>query len=333
MIRYLIIGILLLNYSWVMGQLFPNLGGQRAGISTGTFLRTDMSPRSSGMGGAQIALSGDAYANHWNPGAMATLGAPAFALSSVRLPSGLNQSFATGIKPSKNGDEAWGISMMALNSGEMIRRTEFMPGGTGETFYAGYASAGISYSRKLTDMFSFGLNLRYVGEYLELFSAHSAVADIGFLYTTDYKDLRFAVTLHNFGSNSRLGGEINTSGFTEYVIRPDPYALPAVFRMGISMMPYKSALWSWVTTIQVDHPGDNAANIRMGIEGVFKELLFFRGGWKVNVKDQWIPTVGFGIKSRVGKHPLRIDYGVEPHQRLGLIQRLGISFILNTASR
>jgi hypothetical protein len=330
---YIITVYLLMCFSNGEAQLFPNLGGQRAAISSGTFLKTDMSPRSSSMSGAQIALSGDAYAGHWNPGAMASVSSMRFALSSVRLPSGMHQSFAAFVKPSKDGDEAWGISAMAVNSGEMIRRTEFMPSGTGEAFYAGYSSAGVSYSRKLTDMFSFGLSLRYIGEYLEQFSAHTAVADLGFLYTTDFKDLRFAVTLHNFGSNSRLSGDINTSGFADYTIQADPYAMPAVFRMGISMVPIKREMWTWLTTLQVDHPGDNSANIRFGVEGGFRELLFIRGGWKINVKDQWVPTAGVGIRSRVGKHPLLIDYGVEPHQRLGLIQRIGVSFIFNNEVR
>lgn len=325
--------ILLMVANPLAAQLFPNLGGQRAGISAGTFLKTDMSPRSAAMSGAQIALPGDAYASFWNPGAMALVKSFSIAASSTLLPSGMQQSYAAMTKPSKDGDQAWGINAMALNSGEMIRRTEFMPGGTGETFYAGYASAGASYSRKLTDMFSFGLNLRYVGEYLENYSVHTAVADLGFLYTTDYKDLRFAVTLHNFGTDSRLRGNINTSGFADNSIRPDPYAMPAVFQMGISMVPLKTESWSMVTILQVDHPGDNAANIRLGVEGVYKELLFLRGGWKINVKDQWIPTLGLGLKSRIGKHPLLIDYAAEPHQRLGIYQRLGLSFILNQEKR
>jgi hypothetical protein len=331
--RLFLITLLWIAISGASAQLFPNLGGQRAGISAGTFLKTDMSPRSAAMSGAQIALQGDAYSSFWNPGAMATANSLSLAASSTLLSSGMNQSFAAFIKPSKDGDQAWGINAMALSSGEMLRRTEFLPNGTGETFYAGYASAGLSYSRKLTDMFSFGFTLRYVGEYLEQYSAHTGVADVGFLYTTDFKDLRFAVALHNFGSDSRLRGTINTSGFADYSIQPDPYAMPAVFRMGISMVPIQKENWSWVTVLQVDHPGDNAANIRLGVEGIYKKLLFLRGGWKINVKDQWIPTLGLGVKSRMGKHPFMIDYAAEPHQRLGIVQRLGLSFLLNQETR
>ncbi len=316
-----------------LAQLFPNLGGQRAGISAGSFLKIDISPRSAAMSGAQLALPGDGYSAYWNPGAMTSVKSLTVSASSVLLPSGLNQSYAALIKPSKDGDQAWSFSAMGLSAGEMIRRTEFMPEGTGETFYAGYASSGIGYSRRLTDMFSFGVSLRYVGEYLENFAMHTAVADLGFLYTTDFKDLRFAVGLQNFGTDSRLRGPINTSGFADRSIQTDPYAMPAVFRMGISMVPLKTEAWSLLTTVQVDHPGDNAANIRMGVEGAFKNLLFLRGGWKINVKDQWIPTAGIGVKSRMGKHPLLVDYGIEPHQRLGLIQRMGLSFVFNSESR
>lgn len=329
----LILWICLLGSLPLKAQLFPNLGGQRAGISAGSFLKTDISPRSAAMSGAQIALAGDAYAGFWNPGAMAQVKSLSVAASSVLLPNGLSQSYAAVTAPTKDGDQAWNFSAMGLNAGEMKRRTEFMPQGTGETFYAGYVSAGAGYSRKLTDMFSFGLNLRYVGEYLENHQAHTAVADLGFLYTTDFKDLRFAVTLQNFGTDSRLRGTINTSGFADRSIVPDPYAMPAVFRMGISMMPVKKDNFSLLTILQVDHPGDNAANIRMGGEATFRKIFFLRLGWKINVKDQWIPTAGIGLKSRVGKHPLLIDYALDPHQRLGMIQRLGLSFTLNRETR
>jgi hypothetical protein len=264
---------------------------------------------------------------------MALVNSMRIASSATLLPSGMLQSYAACILPSKGGDQTWGINAMALNSGEMVRRTEFMPGGTGETFYAGYASAGATYARKLTDMFSFGLNMRYVGEYLENYTVHTAVADLGFLYNTDYKDLRFAVTFHNFGTNSRIRENINTSGFVDFSAQPDPYAMPAVFRMGISMVPVKQDNWSLVTVLQVDHPADNAANIRCGVEAIYKELFFLRTGWKINVKDQWIPSAGIGLKSRLGKHPLLIDYAAEPHQRLGIIQRIGLSFVLNQETR
>ena len=47
-------------------QLFPVLGGQRAGISTAQFLKIGVGARASAMGEAFIAVSNDASALYWN---------------------------------------------------------------------------------------------------------------------------------------------------------------------------------------------------------------------------------------------------------------------------
>ena len=53
--------------SLAQAQLFPNLGGQRAGISALTFLKMEVSPRAAGLAGANVVLSGDGYSAFVNP--------------------------------------------------------------------------------------------------------------------------------------------------------------------------------------------------------------------------------------------------------------------------
>ena len=48
-------------------QLFPTLGGQRAGISSLQFLKIGVGGRASAMGDAFIAIADDASALYWNP--------------------------------------------------------------------------------------------------------------------------------------------------------------------------------------------------------------------------------------------------------------------------
>jgi long-subunit fatty acid transport protein len=63
----LIILFLLAFQSISFAQLFPTLGGQRAGISTLQFLKIGVGGRATAMGDAFIAVADDASSLYWNP--------------------------------------------------------------------------------------------------------------------------------------------------------------------------------------------------------------------------------------------------------------------------
>ena len=179
-----------------------------------------------------------------------------------------------------------------------------------------------------------GATLKYVNETLAEFSAHAAVIDLGFLYKTDWKDLNFAVVLQNFGTNSRLSGDYDTSeDLTGREISLESYPAPTLFKLGVSMVPWRTEDYALTVAVQLNHPNDGAENIRIGTQFEYKELLFFRLGYKINVPDQTLPTGGLGLRTRVGRHPLVLDYAVDPTRYLGWIHRIGLSFQLNKETR
>lgn len=313
-------------------QLIPNLGGQRTGISSLTFLKNDMSPRAIGMGGFHVGIGGDAYSVFTNPAAMVDVKGLSLASSNQFIIKGLNQSYFSAILPTENGT-AWGMQVTAQTSEKMERRTEFQPGGTGEYFYASSIALGTAYAKTLSDKFSFGLQIKYIQERLAEYIDHTAAIDLGFLYRTDFKDLQFAILLQNFGTNSSLSGD-----FLEMDFNRDNYDLssnsPAtVFKIGMSMRPIESGDHVLITGVQLNHPNDNAENIRLGVEYMYREFLFLRTGYKLNVLGQTLPSFGGGVKTRIGRHPLKIDYAVNPTNFLGIQHSAGISFTLNNTSR
>ncbi|MFN0201811.1 MAG: PorV/PorQ family protein, partial [Bacteroidia bacterium] len=174
-------------------QFFPNLGGQRAGISAFSFLKIDASPRSAAMGGASSCLTGDAFSTFTNPATFAEIQNFTVGFSNTFWAAGTNYSYLSAGGRTKLGNFAG--SMGFLTSGAMPVRTEFQPDGTGEMFYANYYSFGVTYAKKLTDYFSYGATLRVVHEQLAQYAATTGTVDIGFLYRTDYKDLSFAVNV------------------------------------------------------------------------------------------------------------------------------------------
>ncbi len=314
-------------------QLFPNLGGQRAGISALTFLKIGVSPRAEAMGGATVANPGDAYSLQWNPAAITDLEGTGFAASNTFWMAGLHNSYFSVAKPFKKMG-TFGLNVQSLTTGEMERRTETQPDGTGEYFSAYNVAVGLSYARQLTNMFSFGVNAKYVNETLAEFVAHTAVVDLGFTYRLDWKDFRFAVMLQSFGPNSELTARRGETGMHNgQTVETESYPSPTVFSLGFSLAPIDNGTHRLFTSAQLNHPNDNAENVRIGVEYSYDKFLFARAGYKINVDDQPYPTFGAGIRTRIGRHPLHIDYSAMFSDWLGYRQRVGLALVINNASR
>ncbi len=317
----------------VKAQLIPNFGSQRAGLSTLSFLKNDVNPRSAALSGASVGLNGDAYSIYSNPAAMTNMESLTFALSNYTIGAGIQQSFVSGIIPRKDGLGNFGVSLNMLNSGAMDVRTEFQPEGTGEKYYVTNTAFGLSYAQKLSDMFSAGISLKYIHEQIESYTASTVAADVSFLYFTDYKDLKFAVMIQNFGGNSSVdGGELQTT-FNRTNPEPEDYSVPTVFRMGASMVPWKKDNQSLLVALQLNHPNDNAENYRLGLEYEYRELLYLRTGYKINVSGQPFPSFGLGLRYPIGGHPLMINYGINPTEFQGLLHTIGLAFSINKMER
>ena len=313
-------------------QLLPNFGGQRAGLSALSFLKNDVNPRSFGVAGAGITLSPSAFGIETNPASLAHLESPALGLSNTFIGAGLNQSLVASAFALPNSG-VLGVHINSLNTDAMEVRTEFQPEGTGELFYANNTALGLTYAQKLTTQFSIGVGLRYVYEGIYTYSNHTLTADIGFLYQTDFKDLTFAVVIKNFGGNSQLRGQDLESGFNRTEVSLDKYTTPAVFKMGVSMVAYEKEANKLTVMAQLNHPNDNAENIRFGAEMEFKSLLWLRAGYKLSVKGQNFPSFGVGYKLRIGRHPLYVDYAMNPTNRMGVQHIVGMSVPFNRDER
>lgn len=348
-LRTLLLGLLTCVSVPTFGQIFPNLGGQRAGISALTFLKNDLSPRSVALSGAHASLQGDAWSLNNNPASMAEVREFSVGVSNLAY-SGLHHGMAQINIPTKDR-ATWVVSVNNLLSGPMEVRTEFQPFGTGEKFYANSFVGGVGYARSLSEMFSFGIFAKYIRENLAEYNTNTAAVDLGFLYRVDYQNLRFAASLQNFGVNSRLSGDARPVTFTRSgALDLSENQAPTNFKMGISMDVFSSnpdsARWVFIPknrpdyipepthvlrgSLQVNSPNDNAANIRLGLEYCFTGTFFLRGGYKINVDGEKWPTAGLGLTSYLfGTHRFQIDYAVSPTQYLGVWHSIGLAFYLS----
>lgn len=326
--------LLLLSLSslFSQAQLLPNFGGQRAGLSALSFLKNDLSPVSFAMASASVANKGNLYNSENNPAALVQIKSSGIAISNLSVGAGIHQSFlASGF--TLDDGSVIGFSVNSLNAGAMEIRTEFEPNGTGQLFYANNTALGMNYARKLSQNFSIGIGLKYIYEGIASYTNHTITADIGFLYTTDYKDLTFAVVVKNFGGNSQMIGSDLETTFNRTDVVLNKYTTPSIFKMGFSFVPYESKSKKVVASAELNHPSDNAENIRLGGELSFRDLLFTRLGYKLSVQGQNYPTAGIGVKTRLGVHPLYIDYAVNPTNRMGVQHLIGLSISFNNDQR
>ncbi len=325
---------LVLLVSSASAQLIPNFGAQRAGLSTLSFLKNDLNPRSAAMGGASIALGADAFSAYTNPAATADLKSFHGALSNLSIGAGIQQSYLSVSIPRKKNFSTFGFSLNMLNSGAMEKRTEFQPEGTGEKFYVTNMALGGTYAQQLSDMFSAGITMKFIYEQIDTYTNATVSADVSFLYKTDYKDLNFAVMIQNFGGSSSINGDDLPEDFNRN-LNPtaNNYSVPTVFSLGASMVPWKMKKQSLLVALQLNHPSDNAENYRIGLEYEYMKLLYVRTGYMLNVSSQSYPTFGFGLRHRVGAHPIFINYAANPTDYLGMQHTVGVAFGINKMDR
>lgn len=314
-------------------QILPNLGGQRAGISTLTFLKNDASPRSLALGGANLALDADGMSTSHNPAVNAQLDQTHFAFSDLMLGATIHQGWVSGVVPLNSSTSALGLNFNYFSSGSMKVRTEFQPNGNGTYFNSNQFAVGLSYAKMLSNRFSFGANLKYVRERLAQYTNNTVAADLGFLYTTDVHDLKFGIVVSNFGGNSALSGDFLAVDFNRSTPSLDKFSVPTTFRLGASIKAIEKENQSLLAAIQLEHPNDNSENLRLGLEYEYRKMIFVRIGYKLNVKSEILPTFGAGYRTRLGSHTVNINYAANATSYLGIIHSLGLDIGINKRER
>lgn len=311
-------------------QLLPNLGGQRTGSSTLTFLKNDANPRSLGMASANITLKEDGFAPFMNPASSASIEGLNFSTSNYLHGAGIHQTFFASTLPLNSSGSALSLTINNLSSGRQEVRTEFQPEGTGEYFYVVNTAVGLGYAKELSDQFSFGIQLKYIRESLAQYRNHTVAADLGFLYNTDVKELSFAVVVSNFGGSTKLSGDHREVVFdpNNAVNSPESYPVPTVFKLGISLVPLDKNNHKLLTAVQLNHPNDNNENIRLGVEYGYRELIFLRAGYNLGRETFRYPTFGTGFRTQLGRQPLRVDYSFIPTHRMGTQHSIGFSLTI-----
>lgn len=307
--------------STTRAQLFPTLGGQRAGISTVQFLKIGVGARASAMGDAFIALADDASALYWNPAGLAYSTENQVLFSHNEWVADIKHQFV-GATYKLSANDVVGVQFISLHMDDMEVTTEVQPFGTGEYFSFGDISFAVSYSRKMTEQFSFGGSVRYVEETLDKLKMRGFMIDLGTLYWTGLGTTRFAVAITNFGNELAPDGEVVLFGKRKKTDWQS-FSPPTIFRIGFAFEPYEDQTHKVTTSVQLNHPNDNSENVSLGVEYGWSKMFFVRGGYKLNVDEQDF-SFGAGVKLPLAIANVRVDYGYSKFTRLGSTHRFSI---------
>jgi hypothetical protein len=313
-------------------QLVPNLGGQRAGISAFQFLKLGIGARAVAMGESFVAVANDASALYWNPAGLVQAGASEAFVSHTEYVADIRHD-AVGAMYRFTDADAAGVTLSSLHMKDMEITTETQPAGTGRFFSFGDFGVGLTYARKMTDQFSVGATVRYVEETLDVLKMRSVMVDLGTYYWTGLGTARFAVVITNFGADvtpagsapQLAGGEVRTF---------QSFSLPTIFKLGVAFDPVATEDQRLTASVQLNHPNDNAENVRLGAEYAWQNTFFLRGGVKRTIGQRLLGadetseesfSAGAGVRVTMGFTTMGADYAFASFSRLGSVHRITVS--------
>lgn len=306
--------------------LVPSFGSARSGTSGFQFIKISVDPRAAAMGNSSVADAKDASALYWNPALAVQLEKSQFMASYTSYFADIQTGYVSYLHYLKKYQVALGVSLQFLDSGLLNETTEFNPFGTGRTFKTVHYALGFSASQRLTELFSYGLTLRYLAEQIEEVSMQTGTLDFGFFYKVGDTGLRFAVGVTNFGLDASPTGTTyreTLEGIKEESTFED-VSPPTNFAIGAAYDAWSNENMNLVLTAQLTKPSDNAEKTSLGAELGFLNEFFFRTGYEFGIEEITWPSAGFGVRRNVGSYTLDLDASYTNYERLGSLPRFAM---------
>lgn len=329
--------LILLGFSLTLGQ-----NVNKTGTTAANFLKIGAGSRAVAMGGAFVSLADDATSMYWNPGGLARLNKIELIVNHTNWIADVGYTYLGLALPLPRIGTV-GLNLTAVTMDEMEVTTYGYEEGTGQTFVAGSYAVGLSFARNLTDRFSIGANLKYVTEFISQTSAQGLALDVGTLFNTPFKDVRFGASISNFGQKMQLQGDDllvqkdideqqqgNNESINAY-LATDQFDLPLILRVGFSgeALNQGGTRLSWA--VDGIHPNDNSEYVNTGFElSLLSEMIAFRGGLKAlflqDGEEQF--TLGVGLRVPLNRNlEFNSDYAFESFLHLKNIHKFTLRLV------
>ena len=320
MIRYTKIIIILFSFSFSYSQITGSVSN--VATTAASFLDIGIGARSLSMGGAFVAIADDPTALYWNPAGSVNIVRPMAHFYHSPWLADIQFNHSAVVVP-LDRSSSLGFFITSVTMDEMQVRTVKSPQGTGEYFSVSNVALAGSYARRLTDRFSFGVNMKFIQEKIWHMNASGLAVDLGSLFVTKNSGLRIGMSISNFG------GKISMEGYdteVDYDIDETMYGnndkidaslnsmnwpLPLVFRAGVSKDVVQSDIHKLTIAADAIHPNNNVEYINVGFEYIFRKMISLRGGqafYGMNESKEGL-TFGIGLNYQVPRGPkINFDY-------------------------
>jgi long-subunit fatty acid transport protein len=301
------------------------LGGQRAGTSSGTFLRIAVGARAQAMAGTFVAVANDPSAIYWNPAGLASLQRREVMESHVDWPADIHYDHVTLVLPVSRLGGSIGLQFGLLGT-TIQETTDLEPFGTGRQFTYSDVVAGMSYARRWTDKLLVGAGAKYVREDLgsEVGGpvTSAMLFDVGSIFYLGLGSVRIATSLTNFGAELKPAGQY-TSPYSGEVRQYDGFDPPMVFRYGLAFEPLENSTQRLTTSFEMNQPADNQRQVKAGAEWSYRHAFALRSGYNFNA-DVLKFCAGVGFAGDFSSLHGTVDYAYTDGGFLGAIQHLSL---------
>ncbi|MBN1349504.1 PorV/PorQ family protein [candidate division KSB1 bacterium] len=301
------------------------------------FLKIGVGARAVGMGEACVVALDDLSAMFWNPGALAISEASGVAVYQTNWICGIKHyAFAGAFDYRKYG--TLGISLIYMDYPTLTATRPPQSWEIGQPFQIlgefqilDFA-VGVTYSRRVTNKLSVGVQVKYVYEDLgnsdiilesipdvedptktagfktkNVNNTLGAVGfDIGTVYYTGLKSLRFGMTVQHFSKDMKY------KSVADY--QHEPFSMPLTFKIGMAMeisdlFPQLTNVHQFTLSTDLIHPRDYTERIHIGGEYWLKQIIAIRGGYKFNYDSESL-TGGLGVRFGIGRLKAYLDYSM-----------------------
>lgn len=297
----------------------------KAGTAGASELLLPVGAKSISLAGSNIATVDGVEAMFWNPAGLSSMNSKyGILFSHMNYIADVNVEYAAVAFTTQSFGTV-GLSLKALDVGEIPVTTETHPDGTGETTSPKFITIGGSFARNITDRIAVGAGINLIYEKMGSVSATSVAFNLGVQYSGigGINGLSVGVAVKNIGPQIKFDGpglfrEANIKDATgkNSIVKIEAAGndLPSTIEVGLGYKLPINEIGNLLLNSTFQNNNYSSDDYNFGISLDYRDHFFFRTGISVasetNINQNIFgSTYGFGLKHQIGEYQLEIDYG------------------------
>jgi hypothetical protein len=247
--------------------------------------------RSAGLHSITTSMVSGVEAMQINVAGLGRINSTQFVLSNTQYFVGTGISLNGFGFAHKMGKGTIGLSLVAMNLGNIQVTTTDAPEGNGATYSPSFFNIGLSYAHTFDNKVSVGILVRGISQSTAELSSFGIAIDAGVQYVTGENDnFKFGIALRNVGSRMRFGGEgLSTRrpnpGDEEipyqvtYDTRAASFEMPSLLNIGVSYDFYAGKNHRITTVGNFTSNSFSRDQVGAGLEYSLREMFMLRAGY------------------------------------------------------